>query len=463
MERRAVQPPSPPATAAEVNRRILLIDDNPAIHDDFRKILNPAASTHPELDAFEAELFDAPMPPAPAPGFELHSAFQGQEGLARLRRARAAGAPYAAAFVDVRMPPGWDGIETVSRLWREDPELQVVICTAYSDQSWAEITERLAPGDGLIILRKPFDNAEIRQLAHALTTKWMEQRRARSERARLERELRLAHRLEAVGLVAAGIAHEISTPVHYLNESARMMDQSVGVLLGALGELRGLVARAADDPAALRAGLAELDRRPEVRLAEQEAREGLTGTLEAAERINGVIRAMREFVYPDPAEKQPTDLNRALLNTLTVARHEYKYVAEVVTDLEELPAVVCHAGDLNQVFLNLVVNAAQAIAEVAAETRQLGRITIRSRRDGDDVHFSFSDTGPGIPEAVQARLFEPFFTTKKRGQGTGQGLPLCRAMVEERHGGQIWFDSAPGRGATFHVRIPIEPRPRRDH
>ncbi len=157
---------------ADKNRRVLVIDDNRSIHDDFRKILSPATPTAAALDATEAAVFGDSNDVVPQTRFEVDSAYQGQEGLALVEKARQVGRPYAMAFVDVRMPPGWDGVETTRKIWELDPDLQVVLCTAYSDYSWDELFETLGQRDGLLILKKPFDAVEASQLAHALTEKW---------------------------------------------------------------------------------------------------------------------------------------------------------------------------------------------------------------------------------------------------------------------------------------------------
>src|SRR5688500_2848555 len=219
-----------------LHRRILLCDDSPAIHEDIRKILSARGGLSDDLDRMEADLFDQEPATDARDEYQIDSAYQGAEALALVRDAHAEGRPYSLAFVDVRMPPGWDGIETINQLWRVDPDLQVVICTAYSDHSWSEIIRKLAPSDNLLILRKPFAAVEIRQLAHTLTTKWSlrqqtrrhlldlrgevkkfslelvrtaeELRRVSAERERIETELRLAQKLESLGLVSAGIAHE---------------------------------------------------------------------------------------------------------------------------------------------------------------------------------------------------------------------------------------------------------------
>jgi signal transduction histidine kinase len=153
----------------------------------------------------------------------------------------------------------------------------------------------------------------------------------------------------------------------------------------------------------------------------------------------------------------PVDLNRAIQSTLVVARSEYKYIAELVTDFGEVPAVVCHGGQINQVVLNLVVNAAHAIADRNKGTEAQGVITVRTRADGDAVVISIGDTGNGIPDAIRHRIFEPFFTTKEVGRGTGQGLSIARNVVMQGHGGSMTFETESGKGTTFHVRLPIEP------
>jgi len=178
---------TPPTEAQCFNHRILVIDDNPAIHQDFRKILSPVDSAlQGELDADEASLFGETSVVNRDLTFQIDSAFQGQEGLEMVRAAVLAGTPYAVAFVDVRMPPGWDGIETISYIWKEFPDLQIVICTAYSDYSWEEITRKICRSDSVLILKKPFDNVEVLQMAHALSKKWRLSQEAKSQLSNLD-------------------------------------------------------------------------------------------------------------------------------------------------------------------------------------------------------------------------------------------------------------------------------------
>jgi signal transduction histidine kinase len=163
---------------------------------------------------------------------------------------------------------------------------------------------------------------------------------------------------------------------------------------------------------------------------------------------------MREFAHPARKEMAPVDLNRAITNTLTIARNEYVHLAELETDLRELPLVTCHVDQINQVVLNLVVNAAHAIGEVFRSNGVKGRLTVGTRMDGEDVVISVGDTGTGIPEAIREHIFEPFFTTKDVGKGTGQGLALAWTLVTEKHGGTLSYETALGKGTTFFVRLP---------
>jgi signal transduction histidine kinase len=180
-------------------------------------------------------------------------------------------------------------------------------------------------------------------------------------------------------------------------------------------------------------------------------------SLDGGERVAAIVLAMKEFAHPGQKEKAAADLNRALTTALVVARNEYKYVADAETDFGELPAVICNIAELNQVFLNLLINAAHAIGEVTGATAAKGKIVIKTRLAGNRATIYVSDTGCGIPDAIKARIFDPFFTTKAVGRGTGQGLAIARSIVVERHGGSIAFEPNEPQGTTFVVSIPVEP------
>jgi two-component system, NtrC family, sensor kinase len=273
-----------------------------------------------------------------------------------------------------------------------------------------------------------------------------------------------AQKLESVGRLASGIAHEINTPVQFVSDNAFFVEDSVRVLFSLLASHRALRAAAAAGPVPP-AMLAEID------AAEQEADleflienvpRALERSREGLNRVAALVRSMKEFAHPDQREQALADLNRALATTLTIARNEYKYVADVETDYGEVPAVLCHLGELNQVFLNVIVNGAHSIEEAlrGREDGKRGLIRVVTRRENDSVVVAISDTGTGIPEAVKDRIFDPFFTTKEVGKGTGQGLAIAHNVVVDKHAGEITFESVPGVGTTFFIRLPIEGRTR---
>ncbi len=279
-----------------------------------------------------------------------------------------------------------------------------------------------------------------------------------ARRQQMEVELRHAQKLEAVGHLAAGIAHEINTPAQFVSDSIQFLKDSAEDLFRLVGEYRRAVEALGAVPGHEGQMLAIRRAEEEIDLPYLEANvpSGFERCFDGISRITSIVRAMKEFAHADQREMSPADLNRALLSTLTIAKNEYKYVAETESDLDEIPLVVCHLGDLNQVFLNLIVNAAHAISEVVGNSGARGRIKITTRAEPGWVRIEFADTGVGIPEHLRDRIFEPFFTTKPVGMGTGQGLAIARAIVVDKHGGSLTFESTLGVGTTFTVRLPID-------
>jgi signal transduction histidine kinase len=275
-------------------------------------------------------------------------------------------------------------------------------------------------------------------------------------RAKVELELRHAQKLEAIGRLAAGIAHEINTPVQFVSDSVEFISTSSADLLGLIAAYQAtvravksgapaLAAAEAAEAAEVTADLAYVT--AEIPAALELARDGL-------ERVKQIVRSMKTFAHNE-RDMRDADLNHAILSTLTIARHEYKYVAAVVTELGDLPLVRCHVGEISQVVLNLLVNAAHAIADVQTETGPMGRIEVRTWVDDGDAVIAVSDTGSGIPDDIQPRIFEPFFTTKGVDRGTGQGLAIARSVVAEKHGGSLTFVTERDKGSTFTIRLPI--------
>ncbi len=283
-----------------------------------------------------------------------------------------------------------------------------------------------------------------------------------SEQRMLEAQLRQAQKLESIGQLAAGIAHEINTPTQYIGDNTQFLGEAfddIGNLLDRYARLleaakSGSIGEALIDEVQRAAAEADLD------FVTREIPAAIRQSLDGVAQVARIVRSMKEFSHPGGDEKQAVDLNQAIGSTLTVSRNEWKYVADVVTDFDEtLPHVTCLPSDFNQVMLNLVVNAAHAIGDrLGAEPGEKGTITVRTRRDGPMAEVRVADTGTGIPRAIRDRVFDPFFTTKEVGRGTGQGLAIVHSIITERHGGTIRLETELGRGTEFIVQLPIEPK-----
>jgi PAS domain S-box-containing protein len=281
----------------------------------------------------------------------------------------------------------------------------------------------------------------------------------RTARKALELSLHQAQKLEAVGQLAAGIAHEINTPVQFISDSVLFVREAVSDLLGVLAGYGALREAAAPTFPELTADACAAEEAADVEYLKEQLPKALDRALDGLARVATIVRGMRSFAHPDSKEMEDADLNRALEATLAISRSEYKYVADVETEFGELPPVACHIGELNQVFLNIIVNAAHAIGDVVRGTDRKGRIVVKTWRDGDAALVAISDTGGGIPEKIRLRVFEPFFTTKEVGVGTGQGLAIARSLVVAKHRGELTFQTEMGRGTTFVIKLPIRPLP----
>jgi two-component system cell cycle sensor histidine kinase/response regulator CckA len=541
------------STDLKQNHRILIVDDNTSIHTDFREILCPDNSDEAAADAMEAILFDEKKPEVMS--FELDSAYQGQEALEAVQQALAEKRPYALAFVDVRMPPGWDGVETIARIWEVDPEIQIVVCTAYADYSWEQMRAKVGQPDNLLVLKKPFDNIEVQQLAHALTKKWLVSFQARlqiaelaqaneslamseerfskafhqsplasgiqclpdqrfvdvnqrfaevtghkrdemigrtpaelvlwerpaavdlwyeglphqelvrdqkanlcdragalhemlvslspvalggqphalllaqdvSERALLERQLRQAQKMEAIGQLAAGVAHDFNNVLTVIQLHA------------------GLIQITLDSAS------------PQKKSVEQ-----ITG---AAARAATLIRQLLMFSRKQVMQFRHLDLNDIL-------RNEIKMLERLMGEHMQIdfrpqcpiPAIHADSTMVEQIAMNLAVNARDAMPNGGGLTITTSLEIIHraptpmdpEERDGKFVCLTFIDTGSGMDTQILNRIFEPFFTTKPVGKGTGLGLSTVFGIVRQ-HQGWLEVESKPNHGTTFRVYFPASP------
>ena len=282
-----------------------------------------------------------------------------------------------------------------------------------------------------------------------------ERKRVEEEREQMELELRMAQKL------ASGIAHEISTPVQFVGDSVHFLRECFDDLDALLEDYRklGAEAESARVPASALARVREREERIDLADIREGVPEALGRTLEGVERISSIVKAMKDFSHAGCAGKAPADLNDAIETTLALARHEYRYVADVTTELGELEPVTCIASDLNQVFLNLIINAAHAIEDTRSSGDAKGHIRIRTSQEGEEAVIEITDTGEGVPDHITERIFDPFFTTKEIGRGSGQGLAISRSIVVDKHGGSLIFKTQPGQGTTFKVRLPLGPPP----
>jgi len=260
----------------------------------------------------------------------------------------------------------------------------------------------------------------------------------------LQNQLAQAQKLESVGQLAAGVAHEINTPIQYIGDNGKFLEDAFRDLIEFVGpHIKSAGANTIEE------GVLDYLR--------QEIPKAITQLLEGVDHVARIVRAMKEFSHPGPIEKTAVDINRAIESTILVSRSEWKYVTEVTTDFDpELPPVPCVAGEFNQVILNLIVNSAHAIADVVHDSGRKGNIHISTRQKGDVAEIRVSDTGGGIPEAIQSKIFDPFFTTKPVGKGTGQGLAIAHSVIVQKHGGNLKLESQQGRGATFIIELPLE-------
>jgi signal transduction histidine kinase/PleD family two-component response regulator len=450
----------PPPGSHARNKRVLVIDDNPAIHADVRKILCPQASeTAAALDLLEAELIGDTRPAAvrPAVQFTVDQAHQGREGLEMVQNAIAAGRPYAMAMVDVRMPPGWDGVETTLELWKVAPDLQIVICTAYADYSWDDMLARLGRSDRLVILKKPFDTIEVLQLANALTEKWnlIQQTHAHAE----ELECRVRERTAEIEATNAALQREImrrTAMEHDLNRAknaAESADRAKSAFLANMSHeirtpMNGVI------------GMANLLLSSSLTADQRDLAETLCKSSEA---LLTIINDVLDFSKIEAGRLVLETVDFNLIENLELALDLHAEAAsrkpvELVMQIDTgVPGCVC--GDpvrLRQVVLNLLSNA----IKFTSQGEVVLRVSVAEQREYRTLlRFEVRDTGIGISPEQQACLFQPFVqadtSTTRRYGGSGLGLAICKRLVELMQG-EIGVESADGHGSTFWFTAEVE-------
>jgi signal transduction histidine kinase len=400
-----------------------------------------------EDDAAQARLVQKCLERA---GYVVELAADGAAGLALF-----AVNAYAAVIVDQTMP-GLSGLEVIRAMRDQGPLPPTVMVTGTGDEQIAVEAMKLGVSEYLV---KDLGGGFVNVLP-LVVQRAIRQRQTLLDKQRMEQELAQAQKMKAIGQLAAGIAHEINTPTQYIGDNTRFLQDAFHDISALLDDYDRLLQAVQKDDVN-----EELLKEFETRLHRvdldyltAEIPQAIRQSLEGVEHVASIVSAMNEFSHPDAVRKQPVDLNHAIEGAITLCRNEWKYLADVVTDFDaDLPPVCCLPSDINRVVLNLMVNAAHAIAKAShngADGKR--RITVRTRRDGPCAEIHVDDTGTGIPAEIRDCVFDPFFTTKDVGQGTGQGLAIAHAIVVEKHGGTIHFETEVGRGTCFIVRLPID-------
>ena len=507
------------AIRKKTKRTILVVDDEQGLLDSYVHYLSNkgADSKRPALRSSRRKAAVFPNPStASAPDYHVLTATTGEQAVELVRDIYRQGSRIDVGFFDMKMPGGIDGLETIRQLLDIDPDLYCVIVTAYQDKPLEELAKAFGDdrNDQWDYISKPFTRNEIIQKASNMIAAAKRRRdytrlekgllssinqfesdaevRARElaganyqlhakqtalqgaldklvetntrlqqeikEKSRIARELQVAQKLEAVGQLAAGIAHEINTPTQYIGNNIHFLVEAFGDLQTVVSKFKEAYEARSDVENCHRLLLAAEKEADEVDIGflYEEIPDAFDAICQGITTISTIVGAMRNFAHPDSDLKELGDINRAIESTLAVAHSEYRYLATIESHLEEVPLIPCLLGGLNQVFLNIIVNAAHAIADAGRDV-DTGWIRIRTRADLDSgmLVITFEDNGCGMDLDTQERIFDPFFTTKEVGRGTGQGLAIARDIVVDKHGGQLMTDSIVGHGTTFTILLPL--------
>ncbi len=436
-------------------RRILIIDDTPGIHADFRDVLCPARTGSAESGKLEAALFGEAPSSVEEVVFCLDSAYQGQEALAMVKLNLLKGTPYFMAFVDMRMPPGWDGLETILELWKVQPGLLIVICTAFSDHSWEEIHARLGASDRLLILKKAFDNVEVRQLAHALSAR----ARAEAELAVAQKQMLQSSRQAGMAEVATGVLHNVGNVLNSVNVSAGLLRDGLNKSsLQNLVRATSLLREHENDSIAFLTQDPRGQRLPAflIKLGDHLVTEHCTWQKELDD-LSKNIEHIKEIVAMQQSYAQLAGITEELaaaelvddalrMNAASFGRHGIQLVRE----FQAVPPVAACKHKVLQILVNLIRNAKEALDKSGQNIKVL-TVGIRPGNAGR-VLIQVADNGVGIPPENLERLFQHGFTTKQDGHGFGlhSGIGAAREM-----GGRLSVHSdGPGHGATFTLELP---------
>ncbi len=401
----------------ERKNRILIVDDTQDIHDDIKKVLSPSSDTS-DLEALVKDISGFSRPDDSTPAIQIDSALQGDEGVAMVRKAKQDENPYALAFVDIRIPPGLDGIQTIKQMQIEDPCLQYVIITAYSDYSWEDIKTELSPKDNLLIIKKPFETIEIRQSASTLLEKW----HLSQERNEAIEELIHSKKIETIGILANGLAHDFNN-----------------LLMGIQGNI---------ELAAMQLP------------GEHSAREFLTASGDIILSTKQLIQKFLIFSDMNSPQKQPTLVKDMLKHARDYVFNNSSNISCEFNVEENLWLVNTDVHQINQVFVEIFNNAKEAMTNGGQLTVTAKNFKKHSASQTDNteekyVQITIKDQGMGIQKQDLANIYDPYFSLKPRGakRGMGLGLALVAAIISQ-HEGKVHISSVPEEGTTVEIRLP---------
>ena len=432
---------------------ILIVDADPGLARRLNEMFNQTSVTDSSLMTIE-------------PAYIICSVTAAAEALARIADNQVKQLCFNLVFVEYRLGAE-NGLNLVPQLWQLDPNLNVVICTSDPSLDWQQIVDTLGESDQLLILQKPFGDLELRQMVHAMIRQWQLVKQSQSvlqffalqnkeldaanrKLQEIQTQLLQSEKMSSIGQLAAGVAHEINNPIGFIKSnlnSLKTYTEDFLRLIGAYEKAEEMIT--SDDT--LKA-LGDLKQEIDLEYLKNDALALLAESSEGIERVKRIVQDLKDFSYPEKNADnwQWADLHSGLESTLNIVYNELKYKAKIVKEYGDLPQINCLLSQMNQVFVNLLVNAAHAIADN-------GIITIKTGTLGDKVWVEISDTGSGIPEDKLNKIFDPFYTTKPVGKGTGLGLAISYGIVK-KHKGEITVSSKDGLGTTFRILLPVNPK-----
>jgi two-component system, NtrC family, sensor kinase len=450
------------------NRRILIVDDTPSIHEDIKQILLPAekSQSSEELDDLDDELFGSEETADSSVSlngeeiiedYRVDSAYQGEEGIELVRKADAGGDPYSLVFMDVRMPPGIDGIETISRIWSEFPNIEIVICTAYSDYSWEKIVDTCGRTDSLLFLKKPFEAPVVKQMALSLTKKWNLKKKTQNFINNLEGEVK--KRTSELELINGKLTHQITEKEKAQDELEVQRSKAVySAKMASLGEMAAGIAHEINNPLTVIITSAELlmEIITESNISVDTVNNYSEKIQKMAERISKIVKGLKNISRDSDSDPfLDTQIKSVIDETLEFCMAKFKKdnIVINVSDYDENLTLKCRATEIAQVLLNLLGNSYDAIKDANIEGEKWIQINIEDTEDR--IKMDIIDCGKGIPDDIREKIMQPFFTTKEIGKGTGLGIPISKGLIES-HRGTFEID-ANSENTKFVIILPKNP------